>query len=302
MKPIVVVGSINMDLVSSTERIPVAGETILGSSFQTYTGGKGANQAVAVARLGHRSILLGQVGDDLFGRELRATLSAYGVDMSEVGTAQGSSGTASIAVDSKGENCIIVVPGANLQVTPEYLHSKMHVLREAGMVLAQLEVPLETVACLAQICDDLNVPLMLDPAPAQPLDAFTLARISWFTPNQTEAEFYAECDDTSDRMLQKFFRFGVENIILKKGAEGSLIALQNGERYSINSVAVGAVDTTAAGDAFNGAYAVALMRGYDAKACGDYAAAAAAVSVTRAGAQSSLASAEEVEQLLCARR
>ena len=129
MKPIVVVGSINMDLVSRTERMPVAGETIFGSNFQTFTGGKGANQAVAVARLGHRSILLGKVGDDIFGRELRETLSAYGVDMSEVETAQASSGTATIVVDSKGENCIIVVPGANLEVTPEYLHSKMHVLR-----------------------------------------------------------------------------------------------------------------------------------------------------------------------------
>ncbi len=271
MKPIVVVGSINMDLVSRTERMPVAGETIFGSNFQTHTGGKGANQAVAVARLGHRSILLGKVGDDIFGRELRDTLSAYGVDMSEVETIPGSSGTASIVVDSKGENCIIVVPGANLHVTPEYLQSKIHVLRQAGMVLVQLEVPLETVAYLAQICEELNVPLMLDPAPAQPLDANTLARIDWFTPNQTEAQFYADGDDTSDRMLQKFFRFGVKNIILKKGAEGSLIALQDGAKHRINSVAVDAVDTTAAGDAFNGAYAIALMRGYDAKACGDYA-------------------------------
>ena len=170
------------------------------------------------------------------------------------------------------------------------------------MVLAQLEVPLETVAYLAQICEELNVPLMLDPAPAQPLDANTLARIDWFTPNQTEAQFYADGEDTSDRMLQKFFRFGVKNIILKKGAEGSLIALQDGAHHCINSLAVDAVDTTAAGDAFNGAYAIALMRGYDAKACGDYAAAAAAVSVTRKGAQSSLANAEEVEQLLTAHR
>jgi len=302
MKPIVVVGSINMDMVSRTARIPSPGETIFGTSFQTHTGGKGANQAVAVAKLGYPVIMLGKVGQDAFGRELVSALHTYGVDMSEVEAVAGSSGAASIVVDDRGENSIIVIPGANLLVDPQYVREKADVLRAAGMVLAQLEIPLETVACLAQMCEEFGVPLVLDPAPAQRLDAATLARIAWFTPNQTEAQFYTQKAGSSDEVLARCFALGPKNIILKQGSDGALIALAGGGRYAVNPFPVETVDTTAAGDAFNGAFAVALLSGLGPQASGQYAAAAAAISVTRTGAQSSLANSNEVQELLNGRQ
>lgn len=176
MKPIVVVGSINMDLVSRIERIPRAGETLIGSSFEIHSGGKGANQAVAIARLGYPSILLGALGDDIFGQKLLATLSDYGVDTSHINVVAGASGVASIVVDAAGENTIIVTPGANAHVTPDYLSSKLGIFRSAGMVLAQLEIPAATVDWLASVCADFGVPFMLDPAPACSLSSSTLRR------------------------------------------------------------------------------------------------------------------------------
>src|SRR5579875_2354639 len=145
MKPVVVVGSINMDLVSMTERAPSPGETVFGYDFQMYSGGKGANQATGVARLEHPSILLGMVGEDIFGSQLLATLGREGIDTSHIMRVSGSTGTASIIVDAHGENSIIVTPGANFQVSPEYVESKRQLLSTAGMVLAQLEIPLPTI-------------------------------------------------------------------------------------------------------------------------------------------------------------
>jgi ribokinase len=294
MKPIVVVGSINMDLVSQTERIPKPGETLIGTSFQLHSGGKGANQAVAVARLGYPSTLLGVLGDDIFGTQLLATLQGFGVDMSHAGFVAGSSGTASIVVDARGENTIIVTPGSNLQVTPTYLRSKLDVLRSAGMILAQLEVPIETVEWLAQFCAESGVPLMLDPAPAQVLPAELLAGVTWLTPNQTEAAFYAANSESTEDMLGRLFAQGVANVILKEGSDGAVVATADGVRKRVQAFPVDVLDTTAAGDAFNGAFAVALMRNLPLEECARFAAAAAAISVTRNGAQSSLASGEEV--------
>lgn len=301
MKPIVVVGSINMDLVSRTERIPRAGETILGSDFQLHSGGKGANQAAAVARLGHSSILLGATGEDIFGEQLRRTLAGYGVQTEHITRVPGASGTASIVVDSHGENSIIVTPGANLAVTQTYLQEKMDVLRGAGMVLAQLEIPIETVAWLADCCDELGVPLMLDPAPACRLPEKVLAKLAWFTPNETEASFYAEGAEGTDGVLSRLFAYGMGNVILKQSSKGALVASRGGKRCNAEAFKVDAVDSTAAGDAFNGAFAVALMRGMSVSESARFAAAAAAISVTRAGAQPSLASEEETQAFLSIR-
>lgn len=298
MKPIVVVGSINMDLVSRTERIPRAGETILGSEFHLHSGGKGANQAAAVARLGHRSILLGATGDDIFGEQLRQTLAGYGVETGHIAKVRGSSGTASIVVDAKGENTIIVIPGANHAVTREYLEQKMDVLREAGMVLTQLETPIETVEWLVEICSQMGVPVVLDPAPACKLPQTLLAKVTWFTPNETEAAFYAEGSQDTEEVLGKLFDCGMKNVILKQSSKGALIASQDGSRNVVHAFSVKAVDSTAAGDAFNGAFAVAMMRGLSPIESARFAAAAAAISVTRSGAQPSLATEEETRALL----
>jgi ribokinase len=298
MKPIVVVGSINMDLVSQTERIARPGETLIGQSFQMHSGGKGANQAVAVARLGYSCILLGALGDDLFGEQLLAMLSHFGVDMEHIGRVRGVSGIASITVDRNGENAIIVAPGSNLAVTPEYLKAKIDVLRTAGMVLAQLEVPVKTLSWLAEFCAQSAIPLILDPAPAQKLPAALMAGLSWFTPNQTETAFYGNGSTENEEILAELFRSGVRNVILKEGVDGALLADANGGRERIDAFPVMAVDTTAAGDSFNGAFAVGLMRGLSPVESARFAAAAAAISVTRHGAQSSLPTDEEVRALL----
>ena len=295
MKPIVTVGSINMDLVSSAERIPRPGETLIGRTFHANSGGKGANQAVAVARLGYPSVMLGMVGEDALGEQLLQTLQSYGVDTSHIGVATGSSGTASIVVDVAGENAIIVTPGANLSVTPQYLKSKREVLSSAGLVLAQLEVPLQTVSWLAECCVQLEIPLMLDPAPAAVLPPQLLSQVAWFTPNQTEAAFYVDGELSQEETLASLFGMGLRQVVLKLGANGVLIACDDGRRERIPAVPVQTVDTTAAGDAFNGAFGVALMRGKSIGESARFAAAAAALSVTRAGAQTSLASQDEID-------
>lgn len=297
MKPIVVVGSINMDLVTQVDRIPRPGETLTGCGFQTHSGGKGANQAVAVARLGHPCVLLGAVGEDLFGQELLATLRRYGVDTARVTRVPGPSGTASIAVSATGENSIIVTPGANAHVTTDYLMRNKELIREAGIVLSQLEIPIETVQALALLCSEHKIPLMLDPAPARPLNSSILKNVQWFTPNQTEAEFYAG-DGSPEEILNRLFSYGVRKVVLKRGADGAMIAAADGTRCRAEAFKVATRDTTAAGDAYNGAFAVALMRDYAIHECARFAAAAAAISVTRHGAQPSLPTQDEVEALL----
>jgi ribokinase len=298
MKPIVVVGSINMDLVSHAHHLPRPGETIVGTSFNLHSGGKGANQAVAVARLGHPSILLGKIGSDAFGQQLLETLRGYGVDTQHIEVSNGSSGTATIVVDDDGENCIVVTPGANLDVTPSYLDDKMDVLRSAGMVLAQLEIPLQTVEWLAAVCEEAGIPLILDPAPARPLPQSLLARVAWFTPNETEAGFYAQSAAANDGLVNRLKATGIRNLILKRGPKGALLAEANNSQQWIEAFPVSALDSTAAGDAFNGAFAVAMARGYAPTESAYFAAAASAISVTREGAQPSLASSEETQEFL----
>lgn len=294
MKPIVVVGSINMDLVSHTSRIPAPGETLIGSGFEMHSGGKGANQAVAVARLEYPSILLGAVGSDIFGSNLLTTLRNYGVDVSYIKTTDEPSGTATIVVDSHGENTIIVTPASNNQVTPNYLERNGKVLRSAGMVLTQLETPVETILWLADFCATERIPLMLDPAPATDLPDALLQKVTWFTPNETEASYYTVHGESIEQMFARLFKLGIANIILKQGSKGAILATADGVHEIVDAFRVNPVDTTAAGDAFNGAFAVSLMRGNTLTASARFAAAAAAISVTRSGAQPSLANQNEV--------
>lgn len=294
MNSIVVIGSINMDLVTQAPRIPRPGETVTGTGFQLHSGGKGANQAVAVAKLGHPCVLLGAVGDDVFGRDLLKTLKEYGVDTQYITSVSGPSGTATIVVDSNAENAIVVTPGSNASVTVDYLQRNLSIIRNAGIVLLQLEIPLETVEWVIGYCADHQIKVMLDPAPAARLSSAALQKIDWFTPNQTEAEFYTGDGLSTETILSQMFQKGVKNVILKRGAEGAVIASQNGNRFAVDAFRVSAIDTTAAGDAFNGAFAVGYMRSLSVEDCGRYASAAAALSVTRTGAQPSLATQEEV--------
>ena len=302
-KPIVVVGSINLDLIAHADHIPAVGETVQGSGFQMHPGGKGANQAVAVARLGYPVHMIGKLGSDATGHELRAYLESAGVGLEHVGQVQGASGVAMIVVADDGDNCIVVTPGANADVTPGFVDLHADMVRNAGVVLTQFEIPMETVQHLANLCFQHQVPLILDPAPARPIPDDLLKRVTWFTPNETEAAFYvrhALNEDPGARpcvLAQHLLAQGPAGVLLKMGAQGACIATDKIEDQ-LDAIKVNAVDTTAAGDAFNGAFAVGLLLGKSPIESARFAIAAAALSVTRAGAQPSMPVLREVEELL----
>jgi ribokinase len=302
-KPIVVVGSINLDLVTNASHIPAAGETVQGSGFQMHPGGKGANQAVAVARLGYPVHMIGKIGSDILGEQLWAHLDGAGVGLAGVEKTEGPSGTALIVVAPHGENCIVVTPGANAQVSPEYVDLHLDMIRGAGLVLTQLETPLETAERLSEVCYQEGIPLMLDPAPAQPLPRGLLKRVSWFTPNETEAAFYAHgrmdalANADPGLTARLLLDQGPAGVILKMGSRGAYLAT-DGLEQQLNAIAVKAVDTTAAGDALNGAFAVGLMSGRTSVDSVRFAVVAASLSVTRPGAQSSMPTLSEVTRML----
>ena len=303
-KPIVVVGSINTDLVAVTKRPPAVGETVIGSDFQIHPGGKGANQAVAVARLGYPVRLIGRLGNDTFGDQLRSHLEKAGVDITGVSTSDGASGVAVIVVSGQGDNSIVLSPGANSKVTPEDLEANISILRGAGIVLTQLEIPLETVEHLARICARENVPLILDPAPARDLPPGIFKDIAWFTPNQTEAAFYLGNkhpglnSQAPAEIANLFLSSGCRGVVLKMGAHGTYLGSQGDMGSLVPAFSVQAIDTTAAGDAFNAGFATALMLGKSPLGSATFAAAVAAISVTRRGAQPSMPSMAEVEDFI----
>ena len=275
----------------------------MGTSFNTFYGGKGANQAVAAARLGHSVLMVGNVGSDAFGAQLRHGLQEAGVDTTCVNTVEGASGVALITTGLGGENNIVVVPGANAQLTPKLLERAKATLKNAGFLLAQLEIPLETIEYLAQFAERHNIPLMLDPAPARELSGNLLRRVSWITPNETEAQELLKTDvEGGDRdyhvAADRLLACGVKNVLLKLGSRGCVIAQGNLPKERVPAFSVKAVDTTAAGDAFNAGFAVGLMRGFTAARSAVFASAVAAISVTRPGAQPSMPTGDEVESFL----
>ena len=302
-KPIVVVGSINLDLVVAADHIPQPGETITGNSFHTFFGGKGANQAVAVAKLGHPVFMVGNVGNDGFGQQLRQALKDAGVDTGCVSTVQGSSGVALITVAAGGGNNIVIVPGANAMLTPSSLEKANSVLLEAGFILTQLEIPLATVEYLATFAEQNRIPLMLDPAPARELPAWLFKKVTWLTPNETESEALLNNaingnDEASTHGADQLLALGPQNVLLKLGSRGCLVAQRNQAKQFVPAFKVNPIDTTAAGDAFNGAFAIGLLRGDSAVESAQFACAVAAISVTRLGAQPSMPTVKEVEVFL----
>jgi ribokinase len=302
-KKIVVVGSVSLDFVAGANRIPIPGETIIGDSFQTFHGGKGGNQAVAAARLGHPVSMVGCVGDDAYGPQLVSGLARAGVNTEHFATAPGSSGVAIIFTGAGGQNSIIVVPGSNGKLTRKEFDRHIGALDGAGIILAQLEIPLETVEYLAETAEKKGIPLMLDPAPARELPASLFRKVSWITPNETETMILLNCKEEAlagreaEKAADELLSRGVGNVALKLGARGCLIAT-GGAKEFVPAYKVNAVDTTAAGDAFNGAFAVGLMRGLKARDSASYACAVAAISVTRAGAQPSMPAENEVQAFL----
>ena len=304
LKPIVVVGSINLDLVARAQHIPRPGETVIGSDFQIFHGGKGANQAVAAAKLGHPTFMVGNVGDDSFGPQLRQALEDVGVKTEAVKSVPGSSGVALITIGSGGENNIVVVPGANALLTPEQLEEATPILRQAGFILAQLEIPLETVEYLGKFAAKNGIPLILDPAPARDLPSSLLKKVNWLTPNEIETEILVKgtvrADDraSTENAAEQLLATGPQHVLLKLGAQGCLIAELGRPQQLISAFPIEAVDSTAAGDAFNAAFAVALLRGDSPSESAKFACAVAAISVSRHGAQPSMPTLEEVEAFL----
>ena len=299
MSRVLVFGSINMDLVVESSTFPRLGETLSGTSFATHAGGKGANQAVAAARLGYPVHMVGKVGDDAYGPALLQNLAAAGVNTAAMETAPGPSGLAPIFLSETGENAIVVVPGANGQVDPAFVDRHADLIRSAGMVLCQLEIPMETVSHLLALCAEAGVPVMLDPAPAAELPKEVWSQVAWFTPNETEAEFYLvggsltpEVD--SGRLLCR----GPKGVVLKRGAEGSYVARDDGKSAWVYPCEVAAIDTVGAGDCFNGAFAVALLEGNHPWAAAHIASIAAAISVTRRGAQASMPTRADIKDFL----
>lgn len=300
-KPIVIVGSISMDMVSCTPRIPGVGETVIGTSFSTTPGGKGANQAVAVARLGYPVHMVGKVGQDSYGQPLLDALAESGVGIDTMAMDPGSSGLAHIFVDDVGHNSIVIVQGANAKVNRAHVDRHADVIRSAGMVLCQLELPLETTLYTIELCAEAGVPVMLDPAPVAPLPEGVFPRIAWFTPNEVEAAPYDDGGGDVEALATSLLMRGVGGVVLKRGAEGAYVATRERAQW-VSAFPVDAIDTVAAGDCFNGAFAVGLMEGLDPWSAARFACAAAALSVTRRGAQASLPKRDEVDSFLATAR
>lgn len=288
---IVVIGSTNTDMVIKTSHLPLPGETILGGEFLMNPGGKGANQAVAASRLGGDVAFISKTGNDIFGEQSVENLSREGVNTENIVVDQENpSGVALITVDSRAENCIVVAPGSNMTLKPDDIDKAIKQIEMADIVLLQLEIPIETVEYAAQIAFRNEKRVILNPAPAQKLSDSILKTIYILTPNETEAEILTGVKvtntDTAKKAAQILLKKSVEIVIITMGANGAFVHT-NSLSELIPAPEVKAVDTTAAGDTFNGALAVAVSEGFNIREAVQFANKAASIAVTRLGAQTS---------------
>ncbi|MFS2070764.1 ribokinase [Pseudomonas sp. CT11-2] len=296
---VVVIGSLNMDLVTRAPRLPRGGETLIGQSFATVSGGKGANQAVAAARLGAQVSMVGCVGSDAYGEALRGALLAERIDCQAVSTVEDSSGVALIVVDDNSQNAIVIVAGANGALTPEVVDRFDNVLQTADVIICQLEVPDATVGHALKRGRELGKTVILNPAPAsRPLPADWYAAIDYLIPNESEASALSglpvDSLSTAEAAATRLIAMGAGKVIITLGAQGSLFA--NGTRFEhFPAPTVKAVDTTAAGDTFVGGFAAALAAGKSEAEAIRFGQVAAALSVTRAGAQPSIPTLSDVQ-------
>lgn len=299
---IVVVGSSNTDMIIKLKRIPRVGETVLGGEFLTSAGGKGANQAVAAARAGGTVSLIARVGCDTLGDQAIAGLVADGIDVSHVARdGRSASGAALIFVARNGENSIAVASGANAKLSPTDVKRARALIARAKVLLMQLETPIDTVRVAARLAGSHGALVILNPAPARTLPDSLLRQVSILTPNESEAELLTGMRlngvAAAEKAAIRLHRRGVQTVVLTLGARGALIADHHGTRL-VPGFKVKVVDTTGAGDIFNGAFAVALTRGRSLEEAVRVANAAAAISVTRLGAQASAPTRRAVERFL----
>ena len=299
MNRVAVIGSSNTDMVVKTSRFPAPGETVLGGEFFMFPGGKGANQAVAAARIGAEVHFFCVLGDDPFGQQALSGYAREGIRTEAICTEAGTAtGIALITVNEAGENEIVVAPGANAKLTPAYLAGQAERLQKADIALAQLEIPMPAIRHLAQFCREKGLPLILNPAPAQDLPADVLQGLFAITPNQSETErltgIRPQNAETAHKAAESLWDRGVEHVAITLGAGGVYYLGPEG-RFRLEPPRVQAVDTTAAGDVFNGVLAAGLAGGLSWRESLGRANRAAALSVTRMGAQSSAPYLKEIE-------
>lgn len=299
-KKLVVVGSANMDMVVLTERFPESGETVFGNRFFMMPGGKGANQAVCAAKLGGNVTFIGKMGNDLFRNKLTESMRNDGVNIDHVFIDESqSTGVALIVVDEAGNNQIVVVSGSNMKLTAEEVSREAHILSSAGVVLLQLEIPVETVHYTAHLAHANGSTVILNPAPACNLPADLFPLIDFLTPNEIEIGVLSgvPITDTGSLQLaaQELIERGVKNVIVTRGSKGAMLVNQTSVEY-VDARKVEVVDTTAAGDAFNGALALGLLHQMDVQAAIEFASTVAALSVTKVGAQSSMPTLAELKR------
>ena len=301
---IVVVGSLNTDLVQNVDRLPRPGETLVGGTLETFSGGKGANQAYTVGRMGGHVSMSGQSGRDSLASPLMESLQAAGGNTELVGVSDRPTGAAVILVLPDGENLIVISPGANASTTPELVTERLKILKEGSCLLVQLEIPIESVKASLTVAKACGATTILDPAPARPLTSELLCRVDFLTPNETEtmtllgeSDLSMDYETESALTARRLLALGPKTVVLKLGSRGCVIATER-DCHRVPGFKVNAVDTTAAGDVFNGAFATSLAEGNTASQAARFANAAAALSVTRPGAQNSVPSRQEVDHFL----
>ncbi len=292
MKSILVVGSSNTDMVIRVAELPKPGETVSGHDFQIFGGGKGANQAIAAQRAGGKVTFVAAVGDDEFGKTAIDTLSSEGIETTGIEVdSEVPSGVALVFVSGNGENCIGVAPGANARLTPEVLIRQQYAFDNADLLLVQLETPIASVAAAISMAASRDIPVILNPAPAQPRSDELLHGIFCLTPNESEAEALTGIsvfDETSAvAAADVLLRRGVQNVVVTLGANGALLRNADGTHHQ-TAEAVNVVDTTGAGDTFNGVLAAMIVKGHSLQEAIETAVSAASLSVQSAGAVASI--------------
>ena len=300
MKKIIVVGSSNVDLTVRVRRLPLPGETIRGATLLRTNGGKGANQAVAAARLGADVVFITCLGNDASGGMLSAQFAADGIDTSCIKLSATPTGTALIFVDDNAENCIAVAPGSNNDLLPADIDAARSTMEGASYLLVQLVIPMPTVVRAVELAHSLGIKTIMNPAPMNPVPEELFSRIWLITPNQTEAEqltgVHVESEDDAARAAEVLFAKGVKNVIVTMGSKGSLVCTPEGREF-VPSRKVKAIDTTGAGDVYNGALVAALSQGKSLIEAARIATLASSIAVTRMGAQTSAPYANEIESL-----